>query len=370
MLTYNKFKPLIIIFLIPLFFSCKTETQRIQGIHGMWFRPPVDSVELVQSLENMKKLGINTVFIETFYHSWTIYPGENSIQRPEFLGWDPLKITLDFAHANGMEVHAWIEVFYAFNPDYLDGTMGPVLTQNPDWLLESNDPDDPFSEEGKLYFNPAHPGVRNYLILMMKELVSSYPVDGINLDYIRYPVHSGKKHFGFDNVSQKLFKKETGLELSPESIKDDVVFNRFAKWKIDNVTRFVKNTVDVVKAVNPDIQISAAIFPSYRNDPGSLSKFQDWATWVKGDMLDFVTPMCYGYTGNTRHEEIRESLELSRIPVVIGLAINRVKNADDVEKLIKDGLTDGSAGIAWFAYNWQTPVFTKTMINYFEREQR
>jgi len=366
--NHKKFKAMIILLLIFLLSSCKTVITEIQGIHGMWFRPPADSAELMQSLKNMKKLGINTVFIETFYHSWTIYPGENSVQRPEFTGWDPLKMTLDYAHTNNMEVHAWIEVFYAFNPDYLDGTRGPVLTQHPDWLLESNDPSDPFSEEGKLYFNPAHPEVKDYLLSMMKELITLYPVDGVHLDYIRYPVHTRDKQFGFDSVSRELFFKETGLKLTSETVNDEKLFNRFAEWKINNVTRFVKNTVDVLKTINPHIQISAAIFPSYRNDPESLSKYQDWGAWVKGDMLDFITPMCYGYTGNTRHEEIRESLKLSDVPVVIGLAINRVKNPRDVEKLMGDGLTEGSAGIAWFAYNWQTPVFTKTLIKHFEKE--
>ncbi len=368
MSNFLKCFTLITMVLMLLFYSCKTDNRNFQGIHGMWFRPPTDSVELVQSLENMKKLGINTVFIETFYHSWTIYSGENSIQRPEFSGWDPLMMTLKYAHENNMEVHAWIEVFYAFNPDYLDGTMGPVLTQYPDWLLESGDPDDPFAEEGKVFFNPAHPELNDYLISMMKELVGKYPVDGVHLDYIRYPIHSNDKQFGFDAVSKELFYKETGLELSPESIRDDVIFKRFAEWKKNNVTRFVKRTAEELKRINQDIQISAAIFPSYRNDPESLLKFQDWATWVQGDMLDFITPMCYGYTGNSRREEIRESLELSRVPVVIGLAINRVKNSRDVEKLIEDGFTDGSAGIAWFAYNWQTPVFVKTITHYFKQE--
>jgi len=368
MLKYKIFLTVLVTILALMTSSCKTVTPELKGIHGMWFRPPADSAELMLSLENMKILGINTVFIETFYHSWTIYPGEKTIQRPEFLGWDPLMMTLKYAHDNDMEVHAWIEVFYAFNPDYLDGTMGPVLTQHPDWLLESNHPGDPFSEEGKLYFNPAHPEVRDYLVSMMKELLMLYPVDGVHLDYIRYPVHSRDKQFGFDSVSRELFLKETGLELTPVTVRDDMIFNRFSEWKIDQVTQFVRRTVEELKTVNTHIQISAAIFPSYRNDPQSLSKFQDWAAWVKGDMLDFITPMCYGYTGNTRQEEIRESLELSNVPVVIGLAINRVKNSRDVEKLIEDGLTERSAGISWFAYNWQTPVFTETLINYFKRE--
>ncbi|MDD3807280.1 MAG: family 10 glycosylhydrolase [Candidatus Marinimicrobia bacterium] len=354
----------LIIMLVPfLYASTPSEPEKV---HGMWFRPPADSVELIQSLEKMKNLGINTIFIETFYHSWTIYPSENTYQRPEFLGWDPLAMTLKVAHANNMEVHAWLEVFYAYNPDYLDGTYGPILSEHPDWLLESNDPADPFAEDGKLFFNPAHPSVQLYLLTMMKELMMKYPIDGINLDYIRYPVHSEEKQFGFDPVSRSLFYEETGVELSKESIKNDDVFRRFAAWKIKNVTKFVEKTACELKTMNPNIQLSAAVFPSYQNDPQCLSKFQDWATWVKGDMMDFITPMCYGHIRNIRQQEIRESLELSRVPVVIGLSINRVETSQDVEALIKDGFANGlSAGIAWFAYNWINPVFLETVTHFF-----
>ncbi len=356
-----------ILALIPFFGSCSDSYP--DPVYGMWFRPPANAGELLKSLENMRDMGINSVFIETYYHSWSIYPAEKSAQRPEFLGWDPLKLTLDFAREHDMEVHAWIEVFYAFNPNYLDGTMGPVLTQNSDWLLKSNQADDHTAEDGKLFLNPAHPGVQNYLIDMMKELVETYDVDGIHLDYIRYPVHTNEKQFGYGKASLKRFAEERGYENSDFSLGNPDVQKDFADWKKLTVTRFVRRVTDELKRVDEDIQLSAAIFPSYATDPESLQKFQDWAAWVKGDMLDFITPMCYAPNREKRRQEIRESLEISDVPVVIGLAINRVKSSQDVEMLIQDGLTEGSAGLAWFAYNWRTPVFTETVTKRYGRDQ-
>ncbi len=353
--------------LIPFLLACSSSEP--EKIHGMWFRPPDNAEELLESLENMRYMGINTIFIETYYHSWTIYPGQKSVQRPEFLGWDPLKLTMDFAHEHEMEVHAWIEVFYAFNPDYLDGTMGPVLTQNSDWLLKSNHADNHMAEDGKLFLNPAHPGVQNYLIDMMKELVENYDVDGVHLDYIRYPVHTDEKKFGYGEISLERFSEEMGYENMEFSLDDPDVQKDFATWKKLTVTRFVERVTEELKVVDKDNQLSAAIFPSYAVDPESLQKFQDWAAWVKGDMLDFITPMCYAPNRDKRRQEIRESLEISKIPVVIGLAINHVKSTQDVEMLIQDGLTEGSAGIAWFAYNWRTPVFTETVTKRFGRKQ-
>ncbi|MDK2976770.1 MAG: hypothetical protein PWP06_1245 [Candidatus Marinimicrobia bacterium] len=358
---------IMILCTLSLFVSC-SDSQPEQ-VHGMWFRPPDNVGELLESLENMRDMGINTVFIETYYHSWSIYPAEKSAQRPEFLGWDPLKMTLDYAHKHDMEVHAWIEVFYAFNPYYLDGTSGPVLTRHPDWLLKSNDPDDHTAEDGKLFLNPAHPGVQDYLTDMMKELVKTYDVDGVHLDYIRYPVHTDEKQFGYDKVSLKRFAEEMGYKNSDFSLENPEIQKDFADWKKLIITRFVERVTDELKEVDEDIQLSAAIFPSYATDPQSLQKFQDWADWVKGDMLDFITPMCYAPNREKRRQEIRESLEISDVPVVIGLAINRVKSTQDVEMLIEDGLTEGSAGLAWFAYNWRTPVFTETVTKHFGREQ-
>ncbi|HAE86848.1 TPA: hypothetical protein DCG86_02360 [Candidatus Marinimicrobia bacterium] len=353
--------------MLSFFVSC-SESQPEQ-VHGMWFRPPDNAGELLESLEKMRDMKINTVFIETYYHSWSIYPGEKSIQRPEFLGWDPLKMTLDFAREHNMEVHAWIEVFYAFNPHYLDGTLGPVLTRHPDWMLKSNNPDDHTAEDGKLFLNPAHPGVQDYLMDMMKELVETYDVDGVHLDYIRYPVHTEVKKFGYGAYSKNRFADDMGYPDTVFLLGNPDVQKDFADWKKLIVTRFVRRVTDELKEVDKDIQLSAAIFPSYATDPQSLQKFQDWASWVKGDMLDFITPMCYAPNPEKRRQEIRESLEISNVPVVVGLAINRVKSSRDVEMLIQDGLTKGSSGIAWFAYNWRTPVFTETVTKRFGREQ-
>jgi uncharacterized lipoprotein YddW (UPF0748 family) len=362
------FKYLILmVTLIPFLPACSASEP--ETIHGMWLRPPANVEELLESLENMRDMGINTIFIETYYHSWTIYPAENSAQRPEFLGWDPMKLTVDFAREHDMEVHAWIEVFYAFNPNYLDGTLGPVLTRHPDWLLKSNDLADHTAEDGKLFLNPAHPDVQNYLVDLMKELVETYDVDGIHLDYIRYPVHTEEKKFGYGDLSKKRFAEDRGYPDTDFSLDDPDVQTDFAAWKKLTVTRFVERVTEELKGVDEDIQLSAAIFPSYADDPESQQKFQDWAAWVKGDMLDFITPMCYAPNRDKRRQEIKESLEISKIPVIIGLAINRVKSTQDVEMLIQDGLTDGSAGIAWFAYNWRTPVFTETVTKRFGQEK-
>ena len=45
---------------------------------------------------------------------------------------------------------------------------------------------------GSWYLDPGNPGTADYLIRIAKEITSRYDIDGIHLDYIRYPEQGEK----------------------------------------------------------------------------------------------------------------------------------------------------------------------------------
>jgi len=106
------------------------------------------------------------------------------------LPYDPLQTLIDKAHAEGIEVHAWIIATAIWNsaappldPDHVYNTHGPSATGYDDWVMTRYDG----SRPGDTYLDPGHPDAVDYIVSMYTSVVENYDVDGINFDRIRYP---------------------------------------------------------------------------------------------------------------------------------------------------------------------------------------
>ena len=153
----------------------------------MWFRVGAKSPAAMRELvERAAANHFNMLFPETFYWSTTLCPrlGDDAPpQNPAFAGWDPLAVMIESAPTRGMQVHAWCEVFFI-------GPGEPELARrHPDWLaVDRRGGTSATAEEGFRYFCPAQPEAREYLLRQLCALAARYPLDGLQLDYIRYPV--------------------------------------------------------------------------------------------------------------------------------------------------------------------------------------
>jgi len=57
----------------------------------------------------------------------------------------------------------------------------------------------------------------------------------------------------------------------------------------------VREARDAVRAINPAIRFSAAVFPS---PAAAATRGQDWPAWVREGLVDFVCPMIYTENGD------------------------------------------------------------------------
>ncbi len=107
----------------------------IEGeLKGVWVRPTEKSYsEIERTLNEMQKMGINSVFLETYFHGKTIFPSSVMQkygfyeQNPEFEGIDPLAIWICEAHKRNIKVHTWFESFYIGNKTPV-GDVKNILT--------------------------------------------------------------------------------------------------------------------------------------------------------------------------------------------------------------------------------------------------
>ncbi|MGB5714789.1 MAG: family 10 glycosylhydrolase [Waterburya sp.] len=274
-------------------------------VRGMWLdRGTIvkskSEADLVEIFDRMALAGINTVFFETLNSSYTIYPSQVAPQQnPLVKGWDPLRAAVKLAHERGMELHAWVWTFAAGNQRHNTilnlprNYLGPVLSQRPHWAITDHEGSRVQYSSGKVFLDPANPEVREYLLSLVTELATNYQIDGIHLDYIRYPFQSptGKITYGYGIAARQQFQELTGvdpIELNPSHS----LWSKWTEFRIEQVDNFVGSVSQNLKQLRPELTLSTAVFPMPQRE--RLSKIQQsWEKWVRKEWIDMLVPMTY-----------------------------------------------------------------------------
>jgi len=167
------------------------------------------------------------------------------------------------------------------------------------------------------------------LVNSIADMTRNYEIDGIHLDYIRYPgtayLHSG------------------GTEA---------------------ITTFVKRVSETVNSIKPKVALSAALMPEggvngyyYGQDYEKLSQY-----------LDFLVPMIYkgnygqdtSWIGRTTEYIVSHS---NGKPVISGLQTYEsddnltALSASEINQDIQSALSNGASGYALFRYGWLDKAF-------------
>ena len=346
-------------------------------VRGMWLdRGTIVKAkskdDLVPIFDRMAKAGINTVFFETVNSGYTIYPSRIAPQQnPLVKGWDPLQAAIELARDRGMELHAWMWTFAAVNQrhniilDLPRNYAGPILSRHPNWGITDAEGSRFHYTSGKIFLDPANPEVQEYLTSLVTEIVTDYDVDGIHLDYIRYPFQSptGKITYGYGKAARDIFSKQTGFDpihLYPEH----PLWSKWTQFRIEQVDNFVASTAANLRQLRPDLILSTAVFPMPKQE--RLTKIQQhWETWVDKEWIDLLVPMTYSKNTEDLHSLTNPLLnEFDRgkallLPGIRLLDISEVAALDQMQLL--RGLS--TEGYALFAAENLNPKFADIFNN-------
>jgi uncharacterized lipoprotein YddW (UPF0748 family) len=201
-------------------------------------------------------------------------------------GWDPLQVAVEEAHQLGMELHAWINVFPAWQVTEL-GDPPPrtdplhVAIGHPEWLAcNASGKTMPFekslAKHNYVFLSPTNDGVREHIRQVVAELVEGYRIDGLHLDYVRFADSS----FSYDLETMANYVKEVRQE--------EVTFS---EWRRSKLTEFVGELSRTAKSIRPEAQVSAAVWQKI--GAGRLEHFQDGLAWASKGYVDFLVPMIY-----------------------------------------------------------------------------
>lgn len=272
---------------------------------GTWIRPTeTTQTDIIKTIENIKDAGIDNIFLETYFHGKTIFPSKTldkykvTNQREEFQGIDALRIWIDEAHKRDMKVHVWFETFYVGNENPKLNSKS-ILNVYPNWnnvtkaKYNSQELVSSMSEHNGYFIDPANPEVTNFLLELITEIIGEYKVDGIHLDYIRYPQSISSKYssydmtnWGYTSYARAEFKKLYATDPIDITYGSDL-WKLWDKYRQDKITNFVASVSKLTKKER--VKLTTVIFPDRIR---SLeTKMQDWKTWSVNNYVDGFTPL-------------------------------------------------------------------------------
>lgn len=324
----------------PLFTDTRAVETRCMWVDYVTFGNFFSRSDIVRLLDKLALLDIHILFPEVYAYGTTIYPSKIAKIQDQYLylfeDGDILKIFIEEAHQRGMEVHPLVRVFSSGykNPGYL-------INKHPEWLEVTRD--GTRGSSNSYFISPTIPEFRRYLEAVMTELVTNYDIDGLHLDYIRYE----DGDFGYSEASRNLYKKlyfKDPLDFLPGS-RDEEFFKDFRRAHVD---AFVRWCYKNLKAIKPELLISAAVGSPYSWDYKSL--FQDWVYWSKEGYIDFVTPMQYRDTTPKFKVALEEDINANQVflPLFSGLGLylfNDVELQNQIEEVRRQNLP----GVALFS---------------------
>ena len=265
--------------------------------------------ELVRILDNYKNANINTVIFQTRVRAALLYPSQIEPWELSLTGthgkdpgYDPLAFCIDECHKRGMELHAWVVCIPIGTAERQRGYGAASLAKQHKELVKT-------AKGGEMFMIPGKPETADYIANICKEIVENYDVDGISLDYIRYP----ESIYNFSD--DELYPRTSSMSK--------------ADWKRENITRIVRRVHDVVKPIKPWVKLSSSPIGKYRDTKrysaggwnGYNAVWQDPVLWLKEDYQDLLFPMMY-FTGNNYYPFLFQWLENSHgHPIVPGLGI-------------------------------------------------
>ncbi len=330
-----------------------------QNVHALWIS--ADEVSAV-NLNELLNAGITDIFVKT-----------NRFSSPNYD--TVLTAILSKLNGTGIRVHAWVSCFIDENGKWVD-PLGKTITTTvkvphtktvkvatKNWYkswykvwykswykyrgIWRYSWKSYWNYQWKYYWSYSYKTTTEYttktitstdtsfndaLVNYIASLAKNYDIDGIHLDYVRYP-GTAYQHSG----------------------------------GTDAITNFVKKVDETLYSISPKISLSASLMPEcsvngyyYGQDYAALSKY-----------LDFLVPMIYkgNYNKNTAWigTTTKWIVEHSSKPVVAGLQIYQSDNnvvklpASEVNQDIQSAISNGASGYALFRYGLiDKAFFTQT----------
>ena len=328
--------------------------------------------------------GFNTLLVQVrgrgdAYYTSALEPRSADLARQP-LSFDPLAVVLAEARQRGIRVHAWVALNLVSSAAELPISPDHLVYRHPEWLMVPRpiaqevarlDPSNPGyvgkiarwtrgaseSVEG-LYSTPLQPDAAAYAARVIGDLTRQYDLDGVHLDYARYP----NPQFDYSRFSIAEFRADirprisTDVRRELDAAEETDLFaypDRFpAEWKAfrrARMTALIARVRQAVAAARPGTLVSSAVFPD--SQEAFDERMQDWKAWLEGRLIDAIAPMAYTQESARFAEQITAARQIAGGRAVwAGIGAYRLTPAQTVENILT-ARRIGTAGFVLFSYD-------------------
>ena len=355
-------------------------------VRALWVRSTslTSPATVASMVKSAQAGGFNTLLVQVHgrgdaYFASRLEPrAAPLIAQPE--SFNPLALTLRLAHAQGIRVHAWIDIGLVSSAAQMPASSGHVIYRHPEWLMVPRALARDLAlldarsqlyldklvrwtraqsdEVEGLYVSPVPEAAADATVAVVADIVARYPVDGVHLDYIRYP----SDEFDYSLCALEAFRADLlgGLDAAARPQKErgigqdlvalpDAFPDRWREFRRERLTALVTRIHDSVKARRPEVTVSAAVLPDAAD--AASRRLQDWATWVHQGLLDVVCPMAYTTDRVAFTAQVTQARRAAGPAAVwAGIGAYRLSSSDTIEN-IRIARSLGATGIVLFSYD-------------------
>jgi uncharacterized lipoprotein YddW (UPF0748 family) len=355
-------------------------------VRALWvLRTSLTSPASIDALVHIAhERGFNTLLVQVrgrgdaYYRSDLEPRAADLVRQPATF--DPLATVVREAHDAGLRVHAWVNLNLVSSAAELPLARDHVVYRHPEWLMVPREiaqdvakiePSSPAyigklarwtrtqaaTVEG-LYASPLQPAAAAYAQSIVADLAARYAVDGIHLDYARYP----NAQFDYSRYAIAEFREDIRPRLAAplaaalDAAQDDDLFaypDRFpAEWKTFRRARLsalMARLRTAVRRARPDVIVTVAAAPDAQE--AFDLRLQDWRTWIATGIVDAVCPMAYTQEPARFAEQIAAARDIAGPRAVwAGIGAYRLTPAQTMEN-IETSRRLGANGFVLFSYD-------------------
>jgi uncharacterized lipoprotein YddW (UPF0748 family) len=371
----------VLILKIPL-----TAQSRPAEVRAMWVvRTTLTSPASIAAMVSAAKAGgFNTLLVQVrgrgdAYFQSGVEPRPPSLDgQPAF---DPLAEAIERAHEAGLKVHAWINVNLVAGAAELPSARDHIVYRHPEWLMVPRalgsdliavDPRSPeylgrltryvrsqSNELEGLYVSPVPAAAAAYTTSVVRDIAVRYDIDGIHLDYIRYP----REDFDFSRATLAAFRTSLDADLTPEQRRrydgraaagEPLIYTaafpeRWRAFRVARLTALATSLRDMLKTVKPGALVSVAVVPNA--DEAAAERLQDWRQWLDRGLVDVVCPMAYTADAALFATQIATARDIAGAhPVWAGIGAYRLSR-DRIVDNVQTARRLGVDGVILFSYD-------------------